>query len=279
MELARRFVTRSVFWLFGLVAAHSSLAQTAAVATAADTPAATESQQQGRKLLMDMANFLASAERFSVSVRGGYEVLQVNGYMIQFLEARDITLVRPDQLRIREQRSGGRDNYTLFDGTTMTVWDAEQGVYAQAPQPGSIDDTVVYMIRDLQLQLPLASILTTRLPMELERRVEFVDYVEPTEIADVAAHHIVGSTDSVHFQAWIADGDEPYLLRMVLVYRNEPGQPQFWADLTDWQPHPRTTKDTFRFDAPADAQQIPLAVQIPIMADGIDGTRNDGDEQ
>ena len=43
-------------------------------------------------VLMDMANFLGSREQFAMTMRGAYEVLQPNGYMIQFMEVRDITV-------------------------------------------------------------------------------------------------------------------------------------------------------------------------------------------
>ena len=56
-----------------------------------------------------------------------------------------------------------------FDDSKVTIWDAETGVYAQADQPGSVDDATVYFVRDLQMRLPLAPLLTTRFPAELER--------------------------------------------------------------------------------------------------------------
>ena len=125
----------------------------------------------------------------SVDVLAGYDVLQESGQKIQFLETRDIVVARPDRFRAEEKRADGLGNLVLFDGEKVTVWHGEAGVFARADQPGSIDDTVVYLERDLDMRLPLAMMLTTRLPKELERRVREIDYVETTDVLGETAHH------------------------------------------------------------------------------------------
>ena len=64
----------------------------------------------------------------------------------------------------------------------MTVLDRDTGVYAQAPQSGTVDDALVYFAGDLKMRLPLAPILTTRLPAEMTKRVKSADYVELTDL-------------------------------------------------------------------------------------------------
>lgn len=226
---------------------------------------ATESQALAREILMNMAGFLAGLEKFSVTVRGGYDVLQENGQKIEFLEARDIAVARPGQLRAAGTDSSGRNSVVLFDGKDITVYDGDSRVYAQAPQPGSVDDSLVYFTRDLGLRLPLAALATTRLPLELERRVRYVDYVEQSYVFDETTHHITGRTDVVDFQLWITDGDEPWPQRIVLNYYTEPGQPQYWADFSDWKANPRLGKSIFRFEPSRDDRQIVFAAQIPPM--------------
>ena len=130
-----------------------------------------ESPPDARALLMEMATFLAGLDAFSATIQGGYDVVQESGQKIEFLETRKVTLERPNRLRIEETSADGRGQDVIFDGSKMTVWDGEDRVFAQADQPGSVDDAVVYFVRDLQMRLPLAPLLTTRFPTELERRV------------------------------------------------------------------------------------------------------------
>ncbi len=226
----------------------------------------TESQQLAGELLGDMAKFLAALPGFEVSLVGSYDAVQDSGQKIEFNEVRRVAVARPDRLRMEQTRSDGEHDLVVFDGKTLTVLNGELDVFAQAPQPGSIDDSVVYFVRDLGMRLPLAALLTSRLPAELETRVKAVDYVEYTEILPVPAHHIAARTDTVDFQVWIADGDKPLPLRVVLTYVNEPGQPQFRAQFLDWRLQPPAGADMFRFDPPKDSRQIAFAVQVPAIA-------------
>ena len=54
----------------------------------------------------------------------------------------------------------------------------------------------------------------------------------------------------------------PLPLRVVLTYVGEPGQPQFWANFSDWNTSPRLPETTFQFTPPAGARQIAFAAQV-----------------
>jgi hypothetical protein len=172
-------------------------------------------------------------------------------------------MARPNQFRAEETRSDGHNDLMLFDGTHITMFNSDKRVFAQADQPGSVDDAIIYFVRDLQMRLPLAALFTTRFPTELGERLKFADYVETSYAFDAPADQVAGSTRAVDFQVWIADGDKPLPLRIVMTYKNDPGQPQFWADFVDWNLRPHITKNYFAFKRPADAQQIVFAVQVP----------------
>ena len=222
---------------------------------------ATESQREAYTLLQGMARHLAGLKSFTVSFRSGYDVVQASGQKIEFGESRNLMMARPDRLRVEEVASDGRRDFALFDGKTVTVMNADSNVYAQAPQPGSVDDALVYFVRDLRMRMPLALLLTTRLPDELPQRIESIDYVEGSEIDGVPVHHLAGRTDSVDFQFWITQGEHPVPLRVVLTYRNATGQPQYWANFSQWNVAPKFAAEAFRFSRPQDARQIPFAVQ------------------
>lgn len=237
----------------------------------------TESQQFARARLMDMAKFIASKDAFGVTLRIGYDVVQDNGQKIEFGEIRDIAVQRPNRARVEERASHGGRDLMLFDGTHITTHDGDSGVYAQAPQPGDIDATVMYFVRDLQMRLPLAPMFMSRFPEELQRRVQSIEYVESTEILGEPAHHIAARTANVDFQVWIADSERPLPLRIVLTYTQDEGQPQFRADFSKWELSPRFDSDTFAFKPPAGAKQIAFAAQFaPVPAAPADENKDTG---
>ncbi|WP_321786944.1 DUF2092 domain-containing protein [Paraburkholderia sp. J94] len=231
--------------------------------TAAAKPSA--SQEEARAILMKMAEFLGSANAFSVNLRSGYDAVQPSGQKIEFGELRTITVSRPDRLRVESERSDGTSTLAVFNGKDITVVDSVNKVYATEPQTGDVDATLVHFVRDLHLRFPLAMLLTTRLPTEFEDRVRQVDYVEKTNIEGVPTHHLAARTDTVDFQVWVADGNKPYPVRVVLTYKDAPGQPQFWTQLSNWDFAPKLTDDTFTVKIPDGAQKIAFAAEIPTM--------------
>jgi len=233
--------------------------------------AAVEPQPDARAIMMQMAEFLSKAQHMSVTVHGAYDALQPEGDKVEWNEVRTVTLSRPDHLRIDSERSDGARSLVLFDGKQITTFDESGQVYAQAAQPGGVDETVVHFVRDLGMRLPLAVLLLGNLPAELQQRVQSVDYVEKTATLGIPAHHLVGRTGTVDFQLWIADGNQPLPVRAVLTYRNDPGQPQFRAEFSDWNLAREPTDSTFTFVPPTGANKIPFAAALAQITPGSKG--------
>jgi hypothetical protein len=221
-----------------------------------------------RAILLGMAELLAKTPRMSVTVQGAYDAVQASGDKVEWNEIRRLTVSRPDRLRMESERSDGSRRLVVFDGRAISTFDESGRVYAQAPQPGGIDEALVYFVRDLGIRFPLAVLLVSNARAELERRVKSVRYVEKTGIFGAPSHHIAGWTDTVGFQAWISAGDQPLPLRIVITYKDAPGQPQFRAQFSSWNLAVEPLDSVFTFTPPADATRIPFAVAMPRMAPG-----------
>jgi hypothetical protein len=243
----------------------------AAAVLAQSGAGAKEPAPDAKAILMRMADFLSKSPRMSVTVHGSYDALQAEGDKVEWNDVREVTLSRPNLLRINTQRSDGARNLLVFDGKEITTFDESSKAYAQASHPGSVDDAVVYFVRDLGMRLPLAVLLTSRLPAELAQRVQSVEYVEKTATLSAPAHHIAGKTATVDFQLWIADGDRPAPLRAVLTYKEAPGQPQFRAQFSDWNFDSQPPASAFTFTPPEGAKKIPFAAALPAMPLGPGG--------
>ena len=240
-----------------------------AVSTAAEPPrpqsaAAAAAQPAAADLLAAMAQYLAGLQGFEVRMAGGYDAVQPSGEKIEFLELRELAVARPARLSVRQISSNGAEDAIVFDGKSMTVFNGAAGVYAQAPQPGSLDDALVYFVRELGMHLPLSEMLSTRFPAELGSMVKSVDYVEYSVLPP--AHHLAGRLANADFQVWIADGPQPVPVRIVITYVKEPAQPQFRATLLDWKFKAPEGADAFRFEPPQGARQVAFAVQVPGVA-------------
>jgi hypothetical protein len=219
-----------------------------------------------------MADYLAKSPAWSATVHTSYDAVQPDGYKVEWNGMRTVTLRRPDRLRVESERSDGTRSLILFDGKSITSFDESARVYAQVPHPGSVDDAVVYFVHDLGMRLPLAIMLLDRLPAELQQRVQAVKYVEKTATLGTPADHIAAKTATVDFQVWIAEGDRPLPLRVVLTYKNTRGQPQFRAQFSDWNLDIKPSDTMFSFAPPAGVKQIPFAATLANIAPARQGS-------
>jgi hypothetical protein len=228
----------------------------------AQPPDDAASQAEARAILKGMADYLARTPQFSVAIQSGFDVLQASGQKIEFGDTRKVVVRRPDRLNIDIERSDGEQGRIVYDGKQITGFVATQNRYAQASVPGDIDKAITYAVKELRMRVPLAMLYISQLPAELQRRVQSVDYVEMTTLSGVPCHHLAARGATVDFQVWIADGDQPLLHRLVLTYKDAPGQPQYWAQFSDWDLAPKITDATFTFTPPKDAQKIPFLSEL-----------------
>ena len=221
------------------------------------------SSPDAKAILLKMGTLLGSTERLSVSAHAAYDAVQPSGVKIEWNETRTLTLQRPGRLRMEGEKSNGARSLVIFDGKQISTFDEAARAYAQAAQPGGIDETLAYFVRDLGIRFPLAALFASRVAADLARRVKSVEYVETTGIFGALAHHLVGKTDSVEFQVWITDGERPLPQRIVLTYPGAAGQPEFRVQFSAWKLNPETPDSLFTFTPPDGATRIPFAAGLP----------------
>lgn len=248
---------------------------TALVSHAGKEPAVATLEQdtEAREILSKMADALSQAAGFSVMVRSSYDAVQEDGQHIEFGEKRNILLQRPDRLRVDVERSDGDKGLVIFDGQTITAFKANDKVYAQVEKAGSVDNAIVHLVRDLQTPFPLARMFLSTFSGDIEKWAESVSYVEDDLLTNPPTDHLAGRAADVDFQVWVAQGELPLPQRIILTYRNEPGQPQFRADFIDWALEPEADAARFTFAPPEDAEKILFLAPVrqgspPVVQEG-----------
>ena len=208
--------------------------------------------------LVAMANKIAKAKKFRVTIRMGYDVVQSSGQKLEFGEVRKVILKRPNYLRVDAKQSDGDINGIVFDGRTFTQYSLTPNVYARLDLEGDIDRAVRFAVAKFGVRVPLARMLVTTFPEEIRKLTTEVFYVERDVLGEVPTDHIAGRTPDVDYQVWIGKDNLPR--RIVLTYKKAPGQPQFWANFTDWNMSPRISGETFIFTPPKGAEEIPFVI-------------------
>jgi hypothetical protein len=253
--MRQTFLVRSVFVL--------CLAGLPAAAALAQEVAPDPVDPEAMAILQGAAKQLADAPSFSVSLRAAYDTVQESGQKIEFNEVRKVLVQRPAKLRVDIEESNGDRSLVLFDGKELVSYDQSHNVYAKAPVEGDIDAAIRHFVGELRMRLPLAMLMVTQLPAELESRVQALEYVEETKIFGVTCDHLAARTGTgVDFQVWIAQGEKPLIHRIVLTYRDEPGAPEFRAQFSDWNFAPKGADAQFAFSPPSGATRIQFLAHV-----------------
>ena len=214
--------------------------------------------------VVGMAQKIADAKAFTVTMHMGYDVVQKSGQKLEFQELRKVVLSRPNYIRVDAKQSDGDEGGLIYDGETITQFSKTAKVYGQVPLKGSVDDMVRFAVARLDVRIPLARMLVTTFPQEIKKLTTEIFYVERDVLGQVPTDHIAGRTEDVDYQVWI--GEDKLPRRIVLTYKNLPGQPQFWANFTDWNLSPKVSKEMFTFKPPRDWEKIPVLMPAPAKA-------------
>lgn len=257
-----RFLTGLAIILALTGCAGTPATQPSGIAVGKATPSPVE-PVNAPTLLTRMARRLAGSPAYSVNLHSSYDVLQPSGQKIEFNETREVTLKRPNYLRIEVEESNGEQHLVYYDGTTLTAYSPSQNLYAQTAKPGGIDQAVIYFLKDLNMRLPLAMLLLSRFPEEIEKHTRDLDYVEWANLDGVPTHHLAGRTDAVDYQVWVAAGADPTPVRIVLTYRTAEGQPEFRAQFSDWDFSLQNLDEKFKFQPPNGARKIGFQAEMP----------------
>jgi hypothetical protein len=107
------------------------------------------------------------------------------------------------------------------------------------------------------VDLPLADLFTWSEGDDRARSLTSAHFIGQDQVNGQTANHYAFRQPGVDWQIWIADGDKPAPLRVVIVASDDPARPQFQADLA-WDTAPQFADNAFAFTPPANARQIQI---------------------
>jgi hypothetical protein len=239
----------------GLVA---SCGLAAALAIAQDKPAeapAAAVDPRALATLKKMGACLAAARQFSFTAEDMLDRVLPDGQRIQYSVSRRFQVRRPDALLADSQ--GDLVNVLfVYDGKTVAVHDRSGNVYATLPAPETIDKTIDLLATRYSLTMPLSDLFFSDPCVALLPFVRSGMYVGKHPVRGVPCHHLAFRQENVDWQIWIQDGETPLPRKVVITYKELPGDPQFIAFLDNWNLAAPDAR--FEFTPPAGAQKTEL---------------------
>jgi hypothetical protein len=243
----------------GLVCSTQAQNSTASKATESTTIAKID--PKALEILKHMADYLAAAPVFSYRSESNYDVMQPSGVKVEFGASRRVVVARPNRLKSEVQRRDGLRGQVVLDGKTIWAYEPDENVYAQAQQPGGLDESLLFAVTELHIKAPLMDMLSADFYAEVTSNLEGAHDLGEKVVEGVICDHLLMRNDYTDFQLWIATGEKPLLKRVVITYREEAGEPQYRSRLLEWDLSPKQATDKIRFDPPQGAERIRFYVQ------------------
>ena len=202
------------------------------------------------------ANYLAEQSSFRVVAEISFDVLQGDGRMLEFGDRREITIRRPDRIRVDATRRDGDVRTLYFDGTAISIDLPGHRAFVSKERPGTLYAALEYLSEELDAPVPLANLFSENFAAPLENQIAAGHYVGQAVINGRSCEHLAFRLPEVDVQLWIEEGDRPLVARVVITQKHDAGNPQFRATLRDWDLTLETPEALFHFEPEEGSERL-----------------------
>lgn len=181
--------------------------------------------------------------------------VQADGQKLQFAHIRELTVVRPNKLRV--ETTGDVTNRTVWkDGKTLTVLDRDKNIYAQIQDPGTIDQALEMLQEKYGMSMPGADLLSADVYKTLTEGCSAINYIGIGLVGEEKCHHLAFTRENIDWQLWVSLGENPAPRKMVITYKQVPGEPQYTQQLLKVEDASKINDSMFTCEIPKDAEKI-----------------------
>lgn len=205
---------------------------------------------------------LAAAHSMSFTAVVMYESPSLLGPPLAYTTRSEVTMQRPDKLRVITLADGPRSDF-FYNGKTMIAFAPAENLVAIAPAPPTIDATLKAAYEKAAIYFPFSDVIVADPYKDLSEGLKVAFYIGQSHVIGGTTTDMVAyGNDAVFIQIWIgADDKLPRMLRAVFV--NDPSQMRHGMELTNWQIDPSIPADTFTSAKAEAAKRIAFARPDP----------------
>ena len=217
--------------------------------------AASAQENDARKILKSMTDYVASQKNISATFDADIEVTTTALQKIQFTNSGHLLMTRPDKIRV--SRTGAyADVELVFDGSTTTLLERYNNVYSVIKTPGSIDKLIHILRDEFNVTIPGADLLLVGAYSELIADVVEAKHIGQGVIDGVKCEHLAFRNPETDWQLWVEAGPHPIPRKYIITSKSLTSAPQYTLRVKTWKTDPSISADTFAFKAPANAKKL-----------------------
>ena len=257
--------------LLAIPNAQSKPAKKKAKTTAAETspaPEATPSlEPKALDILKAASSRLAAARTMKFNAVHFYESPSRHGHPLAFTTKSEVTLQKPDKLRVIMPGDGPASEF-YYNGQKMMAYAPAGNLVAVADAPPTIDAALEQAYHSAAIYFPFADWIVADPYKEMSEGMNLAYYIGQSKVVGGTTTDMVAYIDhGVFIQAWI--GAEDKLPRLVhAIYLDDPERLRHTLLLSDWQLDAAVPPDTFTSAKAATANPMPFAHPHPEASPG-----------
>src|SRR5690348_250220 len=163
---------------------------------------------------------------------------------------------KPDRLAVNVTGDDGASKL-LYDGKEVSAVDESDNKYAQVAMSGDMDKVMEEVSDRLHIDFPLADFLASDPAKSFLTGVTSGKEVDTVKIDGTPCRHLFFTqSGGTELELWVENNDRALPRRLVVTYRALPGQPNFIAELSDWNIGVKAPDTAFQFQPPPDATKV-----------------------
>jgi hypothetical protein len=252
----------------GLLLAASAGAQEQPAAPAVAPPAAAGVlEPKAMDLLKAAGDRLAAAKTLSFTAVATYESPSRLGPPLAYTVESEVTLQRPDKLRVISPGDGPASEF-YYDGRTMTALAPAENLVAIADAPPTIDAALRVAYDTGAIYFPFTDMIVADPYGDLADGLKLAFYIGQSRVVGGTVTDMVAFvSDQVFAQIWVGAEDKlPRRLRAI--FRDDPSRLRHDVTFSDWQLDGPVAAGTFASAKAAVAKHIQFARPDPAPPPG-----------
>ena len=187
---------------------------------------------------------LAAAKSMSFTATVGYEFPSKLGPPIAYTMRYDVTMQRPDKLKILMPGDGPASEF-YYDGKSMMAYAPAENLVAVAVAPPTVDAALMAAYNKAAIFFPFTDLLVTDPYVALTDGAILAFYIGPSGVVGgVKTDMVAWANKDVFLQIWIGV-DDKLPRRVRAIYAADPLQLRNELELSNWQLDAAIAPDAF----------------------------------
>jgi hypothetical protein len=201
---------------------------------------------------------LVDAKTMSFTAVNTYEKAALNGQPLYYATHNQVTLQRPNKLRVITLGDGIPDEF-YYDGKTMMAYVPSEDLVAVADAPPTIDQLLDVVWDKAAIDFPFSDVIVSQPCAVFDKRMTTAFYVGQSKVVgDTTTDMVAVAGKDVQAELWIGTADHlPRLLRVV--YPQEPAHALYQTEYSDWHLNDSVDPAVFTSDKAAKGRPMPFA--------------------